>query len=419
MQYAPWAQPTQLGDASPTSLGMPLASGLIRWFSCVPMHALWGAADAALLWMLSPRLLSAKSPFVRYGILILATLAMAVVHGLYDVACGRDIYAAVSLSIGSVFLVQWIVARSAAPSEFAPANSSGCERPFERFFCFRYAIAQTLAIGLAGFGALYFVSIPLSEQSEAAAPRSIAPRINVTPSRVEYDKLKSTVFIRSTHFHSDFDPGYPSWFHAYEVLLEDSAGHQFSVWYDLDYHYSVWDRYEINLDSRPNTKSLSELTNEWRSHVAAAITKFVEWSIIAKANSVGRVTREISGARLDAKLYQYSYTFYFHADTNENLYLLKLLLVSNSETQADIEMEFERELNEPHGWLFSVLYKDAHFLDYFYSHFADFKALGNQFLAQRKLAQEREKHDRDVRTPIENEEYRKKQEKAAKEELFK
>ena len=180
--YAPWARMFQLGDSGPS--GMPLASALNRWFSCVPMHALWGAADAAVLWLLSPQLLSAKSPWVRFGLVILATLAMAIVHGLYDVACGRNIIAMIGLSIGSVFLVQWIVAHSAAPSEPVPTNSSGCERPLEAFFRLPHAIALTAAIALSGFGALYLVSNP-----KLGAYRSLDGSFASNPKREVYRSL--------------------------------------------------------------------------------------------------------------------------------------------------------------------------------------------------------------------------------------
>ncbi len=160
--YAPWTQPMQLlDDAYPASLGVPLAFGLNRWFSCVPMHALWGAADAAVLWMLARQLLSAKSPLVRYGILVLAVLAMAVVHGLYDIACVRNIYAGVALSIGSVFLVQWIIGRNEVPLESlsrVTESSPGCESLLEKIFQLRRGMPLTIAVAFSGVAALFWVS---------------------------------------------------------------------------------------------------------------------------------------------------------------------------------------------------------------------------------------------------------------------
>jgi len=193
--YSPWAQTLQIDDSGMGVLGTPITSGLNRWFSCVPMHALWGAADAAVLWLLSTRLLSAKSPLAKFGILILATMAMAVVHGLYDAACFRGSYAGIALGIGSVFLVQWIVAHSAASSDPVPANSSGCERPLEMFFRLPYAIALILAIGLAGFGALYWVSIPLSSGSPLiGSEQSLSPldREALALANIEFAKVLTT-----------------------------------------------------------------------------------------------------------------------------------------------------------------------------------------------------------------------------------
>ena len=57
------------------------------------------------------------------------------------------------------------MAHSAASSDPVPPNSSGCERPLEALFRLPYAIALTSAIALFGFGALYWVSIPLSSGS--------------------------------------------------------------------------------------------------------------------------------------------------------------------------------------------------------------------------------------------------------------
>jgi RsiW-degrading membrane proteinase PrsW (M82 family) len=193
--YSPWAQTLQIDDSGMGVLGTPITSGLNRWFSCVPMHALWGAADAAVLWLLSTRLLSAKSPLAKFGILILATMAMAVVHGLYDAACFRGSYAGIVLGIGSVFLVQWIVAHSAASSDPVPAKSSGCERPLEMFFRLPYAIALTAALALFGLGALYWVSIPLSSGSPLIGSEQSLPPLDreaLALANSEFEKVLMT-----------------------------------------------------------------------------------------------------------------------------------------------------------------------------------------------------------------------------------
>jgi RsiW-degrading membrane proteinase PrsW (M82 family) len=73
--YAPWG-----GNFSTNS-------NIIRWFACVPFHAIYTVIDAACLWYLVPKLRKTKGDSIFYtlGFCASATFAVAVIHGVYDV----------------------------------------------------------------------------------------------------------------------------------------------------------------------------------------------------------------------------------------------------------------------------------------------------------------------------------------------
>jgi len=74
--YAPWT-------------GNPLVgSNVLRWFACVPSHAIYTVIDASFLWLLAPKILEARNNFSRFGLCALTVFVAALVHGIYNVLNG-------------------------------------------------------------------------------------------------------------------------------------------------------------------------------------------------------------------------------------------------------------------------------------------------------------------------------------------
>lgn len=99
-RYAPWG------------LNQTTDGNVLRWFACVPSHAVYTVIDAACLWLLAPIIRETKGFFGRLGYSALAVLAVAIVHGVYDVLCVLPKAGAAidALSIGLMWLVVKVVA---------------------------------------------------------------------------------------------------------------------------------------------------------------------------------------------------------------------------------------------------------------------------------------------------------------------
>lgn len=96
--YAPWS-----GNPNPL-----VGSNVLRWFALVPSHAIWTVTDAAFLWLLAPKISQAKNHYAAFGFCALTVLAVAVVHGIYDVLCGIP-FMGILFSGGSIFLMYFVV----------------------------------------------------------------------------------------------------------------------------------------------------------------------------------------------------------------------------------------------------------------------------------------------------------------------
>lgn len=70
--YAPWS-----GEISTDS-------NILRWFACVPSHAIYTVLDAAFLWYLKPTIQNEKNDHMKLVWCALATVVAAVVHGIYN-----------------------------------------------------------------------------------------------------------------------------------------------------------------------------------------------------------------------------------------------------------------------------------------------------------------------------------------------
>lgn len=69
---------------SPWSGNISSDSNIIRWYACVPSHALYTVVDAIVLWRLRPEIEKAKTFFEASSLVAVACLLVAVVHGVYN-----------------------------------------------------------------------------------------------------------------------------------------------------------------------------------------------------------------------------------------------------------------------------------------------------------------------------------------------
>ena len=92
----------------PVNSSQEYADQLVRWFACVPSHAVYAVMDAAVLWMLRTRLSKAQSELVICGWLALCVAVAAVMHGIYNVLCAVDFMSAI-VDAASLVLMWWIV----------------------------------------------------------------------------------------------------------------------------------------------------------------------------------------------------------------------------------------------------------------------------------------------------------------------
>ncbi len=107
--YAPWN-----GNVSATS-------NVIRWFACVPTHAVYTVINAAFLWVLVPRIQRAekRSHVVLY--FLSATAVVAVVHGLYNSISGLAPLLGPAMDLAS-FVLMYVFVNVAAMNARGPGK---------------------------------------------------------------------------------------------------------------------------------------------------------------------------------------------------------------------------------------------------------------------------------------------------------
>jgi RsiW-degrading membrane proteinase PrsW (M82 family) len=97
--YSPW------GTYPTLSLG----GNVIRWFACVPLHAVYTIIDASFLWLLIPAIKRAKGVGESAGILVVASLAIALLHGIYNTFQGFHWMIGIGLDAIAIVLMAMIV----------------------------------------------------------------------------------------------------------------------------------------------------------------------------------------------------------------------------------------------------------------------------------------------------------------------
>ena len=133
---------------------------LLRWFSSVPMHAVYTAVDAAFIWIICPCFIrdwnkggDPVSKSIAFCVFSLA--AMALVHGMYDLFTWAGL-----LFDSFTFVVFWLVARWArsirselgAASDDLPDNRPA---PWKRAMKFSFVEAVVFSVVIVSFLLLF------------------------------------------------------------------------------------------------------------------------------------------------------------------------------------------------------------------------------------------------------------------------
>lgn len=124
---------------------------LVRWFACVPSHAVYTVIDAAFLWMFHRRIAQAEKDREKVGWFALCVAAAAFLHGVYDTLYVLP-FAGPILDAASLVLM-WRVVRYAAGlhASIEDNNYTGLE-DFDVTSCrtFGKSFAKTYIVILAG-----------------------------------------------------------------------------------------------------------------------------------------------------------------------------------------------------------------------------------------------------------------------------
>ncbi len=164
LSYAPWA-------------GNPaIESNVIRWFACVPMHAIYTVVDAAILWLLIPAFKNAKGSSAT-GILLAAALAIAVVHGAYNTLSGLHVLVGIILDGAAILLMVVIVRHCTARDHSNNGGANQIEMSIPRLPEWLQAKSDCSP----AYGRLYLVAgalLLISILFSSSAPRLSSPAVS-------------------------------------------------------------------------------------------------------------------------------------------------------------------------------------------------------------------------------------------------
>ncbi len=196
--YSPWGR---LGIIS-------LSGNVTRWYACVPLHAIYTVVDASLLWLLIPEFKRAKSKTSAIAIILAASLAIAVVHGLYNTIADSSALLGIILDAFAIVLMVWLVKICVLRED--GGRSSGINAPdfpalpgwmkmkggFTVAFGRLYVIAAALLVSSLMFSRSVSVatigwkdessSVPpdgITKQTKSAPPPRSAPSLRTAPKR--------------------------------------------------------------------------------------------------------------------------------------------------------------------------------------------------------------------------------------------
>ncbi len=178
LTYSPWAS---LLSANPVVFGMPFSSAAVRWFSGVPLHGVWGAADAAFLWMIGPLLHSRKWLITKFALLVLAALSIAVVHGVYNTVVGASNILGAGIAVICAYLLPQLCRFLASKHDSSNMEDVAGERTLAAYFQNRFAwvgIGVSVIVGvLALYAAAEPAGSPQAENVTQQSPPSLIPGI--------------------------------------------------------------------------------------------------------------------------------------------------------------------------------------------------------------------------------------------------
>ena len=178
---------------SPWTGNLSMDGNVLRWFACIPLHAIYTVIDAAFLWFLAPRILKAPTTQVQIGTCICATLVVAVVHGLYDVLTMIP-HAGFFIDLASVILMVYVVRYfDTSSQETLPLSSCPTSGNFSNWLHvavtskrLKTAYIATAVLILASFG------LSMSEEKLRASDWADGQTSNVDNSEPSSDFSDST-----------------------------------------------------------------------------------------------------------------------------------------------------------------------------------------------------------------------------------
>lgn len=102
---------------------------IIRWFSCVPSHAIYSTIDAAFLWMFFTRIMKSVDGRVKFAWFAACVAMVAVLHGVYNAFCSIPILGMLMDAISLILL--WFIVQHAVRANNSEIKTN--ENPFADF----------------------------------------------------------------------------------------------------------------------------------------------------------------------------------------------------------------------------------------------------------------------------------------------
>lgn len=281
--YAPWTGNTSMG------------SNVLRWFALVPSHGAWTTLAAVCLWLLAPKIQAATKKIQIFCWLGLSIALAAVTHGIYDVLCGVNAFAAIlieAVSLLFLYIAVRMVSRKitrnihhyeglVAPGKLL-AHMSVYERgisPLIGLFAV-CAMATFLVAGCFSSG-----SGGQSKNTDNRPPTTD----NRPPTRKIFNKR-----LMSVTMHSNKG----------SINLIDSNGEELVMEvrpkdnsYDLVTAVKKYDYYLQDKDKEPRLMLGDYVINESSDELKVAIETMIDWSISQAENQVLSLKRDISSGR--------------------------------------------------------------------------------------------------------------------------
>lgn len=174
---------------APWSGNLSTDGNILRWFACVPSHAIYAVVDAAFLWILAPEIKKVKGLYPRLGLCAWSTAAVAVLHGIYDVLSALPMMGVLldTLSILLMYgVVRFVAAQTKQPDTVLLSASKekgivGWVRSYEtgkKRFRRQYIFAGVMILASLVFSSSEDTVRAMLQQNQQQQPYSGTPYYN-------------------------------------------------------------------------------------------------------------------------------------------------------------------------------------------------------------------------------------------------